>query len=99
MVFSISDGTFAPLFDALDVVAGVPAHTPTPPSFEELGLRHGLMIYDVDVPGPRSPHDLSVVGLSDPAHLYLDGRHQATLEHDPVRAVVRIRSDDVHTPT
>ncbi|WP_306874090.1 glycoside hydrolase family 35 protein [Streptosporangium brasiliense] len=55
---------------------------PVPPTFEELGLVHGLVRYRVDVPGPRQPYPLTVDGLHDRAHVYVDGVRVATLSRD-----------------
>ncbi|MFE7131391.1 beta-galactosidase [Streptomyces sp. NPDC057638] len=47
--------------------------TPTPPTFEELGVDRGVVRYRVSVPGPRQPYPLRVVGLRDRAVVQVDG--------------------------
>ncbi|MFI6319121.1 beta-galactosidase family protein [Nonomuraea sp. NPDC050556] len=63
---------------------------PTPPTFEELGLEHGLVLYGTRVPGPRQPYKLTVDGLHDRAHLFVDGELTAVLERDVEAPVVEI---------
>jgi beta-galactosidase len=70
------------LFDALDALAGPEADGPLPPPFEDLGVGHGLVLYSGRVPGPRQPYPLSVQGLADRAHVYIDGAFAAVLERD-----------------
>jgi beta-galactosidase len=70
------------LFDVLDLLAEGEVAAPVPPSFEELGLAHGLVLYRTRVPGPRRAQPLSVHGLADRAHVYLDGEQVAVLERD-----------------
>jgi beta-galactosidase len=70
------------LFDVLDALAGPEVRAPLPPSFEELGLAHGLVLYTGRIPGPRQPYPLSVHGLADRAHVYVDGVHSGVLERD-----------------
>lgn len=70
------------LFDALDLLAGEVVRAPVPPSFEDLGLAHGLVLYRTRVPGPRRAYPLVPHGLRDRAHIYLDGVQVAVLERD-----------------
>ncbi|MEU5868871.1 beta-galactosidase family protein [Nonomuraea sp. NPDC047529] len=72
------------LFDALpqDVVRSA-----RPPTFEELGLAHGLVLYRATVHGPRRPYELHVDGLADRAHLFVDGEPVAVLERDRLTGV------------
>lgn len=70
------------LFDALDALAGPETDGPLPPSFEDLDIGHGLVLYSGRVPGPRQPYPLSVQGLADRAHVYVDGAFAAVLERD-----------------
>ncbi|MEU0085924.1 beta-galactosidase [Streptomyces sp. NPDC006274] len=70
------------LFDALDALAGPETDGPLPPSFEDLDIGHGLVLYSGRVPGPRQPYPLSVQGLADRAHVYVDGTFAAVLERD-----------------
>ncbi len=75
------------LFDALDDVAGPEAEAPLPPSFEDLGIGQGLVLYTGRVPGPRQPYPLSVQGLADRAHVYVDGAPAGVLERDATEVV------------
>ncbi|MEV4415603.1 beta-galactosidase family protein [Catellatospora sp. NPDC049609] len=61
------------LFDVLDVVSPKPVRAAMPPSFEELGLVHGLTLYRTELSGPRRAQPLTVDGLADRAHLFVDG--------------------------
>ncbi|WP_269853066.1 glycoside hydrolase family 35 protein [Streptomyces sp. RPT161] len=70
------------LFDLLDAIATPAVHSPVPPSFEDLGLAHGLAHYEAHVPGPRTEYPLVLEGLADRAHVYLDGQPLAVLERD-----------------
>ncbi|WP_370466650.1 beta-galactosidase family protein [Streptacidiphilus sp. PB12-B1b] len=71
-----------PLADAVRSLSTGTVHAPVPPSFEEMGLEHGLALYRTRVPGPRRAHPLTVQGLADRAHVHLDGRLLAVLERD-----------------
>ncbi|MFF8319550.1 beta-galactosidase [Streptomyces bobili] len=71
-----------PLFDALDSLAGPEAEAPLPPSFEDLGIGQGLVLYTGRIPGPRQAYPLSVQGLADRAHVYVDGAFAGVLERD-----------------
>ncbi|MEU7032282.1 beta-galactosidase family protein [Streptomyces sp. NPDC046237] len=64
---------WAPLGEVLEVLGDEEAHTPMPPTFEELGVDRGLVRYRLEVPGPRQPYPLSVTGLRDRAVVYVDG--------------------------
>ncbi|KAF4409389.1 MULTISPECIES: beta-galactosidase family protein [Streptomyces] len=75
------------LLDALDEVAGAAVWAPQPPSFEELGIGHGLVLYTSRIPGPRGPYPLTLQGLADRAHVFLDGRPAGVLERDATEAV------------
>ncbi|NUW46097.1 glycoside hydrolase family 35 protein [Nonomuraea rhodomycinica] len=72
----------AALLPALTSLAEPPAVFPTPPAFEDLGLDHGLVLYRVEVPGPRGSYPLIVDGLHDRAHVYVDGVHVAALDRE-----------------
>ncbi|MFI6812845.1 beta-galactosidase family protein [Nonomuraea sp. NPDC050328] len=63
---------------------------PAPPSFEQLGLTHGLVAYRTEIPGPRQPYRLSVDGLHDRAHLFVDGELRAVLERDAEQPEVTV---------
>lgn len=67
---------------ALPALTTGPVGAPVPPSFEELGLEHGLVRYRTTVPGPRRAHPLTVAGLADRAHVSVDGQPLGTLERD-----------------
>ncbi|NUR92178.1 MAG: beta-galactosidase, partial [Nonomuraea sp.] len=73
------------LRDALPKLAEV--ESPVPPTFEELGLEHGLVLYRTAIPGPRRPYPLSVRGLRDRAHVFVDGELAGVLERDVPGAV------------
>ncbi|MFJ3160114.1 glycoside hydrolase family 35 protein [Streptomyces kanasensis] len=75
------------LLDVLDVMAAAPVAAPEPPSFEELGVAHGLVLYETRVPGPRGPYPLSVHGLADRAHVLVDGRPAGVLERDATESL------------
>lgn len=64
---------WAPLGEVLEVLGDEEAHTPMPPTFDELGVDRGLVRYRLEVPGPRQPYPLSVTGLRDRAVVYVDG--------------------------
>nr|WP_055501180.1 beta-galactosidase family protein [Nonomuraea pusilla] len=71
-----------PLRQAMDVLARPEVVSPVPPTFEELGLEHGLVLYRTTVPGPREPHPLTLREVRDRAHVYVDGRLAAVVERD-----------------
>ncbi|MFC4910100.1 glycoside hydrolase family 35 protein [Actinomadura gamaensis] len=64
----------------LDVPAASVVETAEPPTFEEMGLHHGLALYRTEIPGPRQAYDLHLDGLADRAHVYVDGSLAAVLE-------------------
>lgn len=75
-------GDFVPLDASFDHLATVHASSPHPPTFEELGVDHGLVRYAATILGPRRTHDLAVEGLADRAHVFVDGRFVTVLERD-----------------
>ncbi|MFD5875924.1 beta-galactosidase family protein [Streptomyces sp. NPDC060322] len=81
------------LFDVLDVLAGEEVRAAEPPSFEDLGIAHGLVLYTSGIPGPRGPYPLSVQGLADRAHVYVDGEPVGVLERDGAESVDGVRVD------
>lgn len=83
----------AALFGLLDVLAGERVTAPTPPSFEELGIAHGLVLYTSAIPGPRGPYPLSVQGLADRAHVYVDGEPVGVIERGGTASVEGVRVD------
>ncbi|MFI6923844.1 beta-galactosidase family protein [Nonomuraea spiralis] len=70
------------LREALEAVAGPEVSAPVPPSFEELGLEHGLVLYRGEVPGPRGAYRLRLPGLRDRAHVLVDGVLAGVFERD-----------------
>ncbi|GAA1372961.1 glycoside hydrolase family 35 protein [Streptomyces beijiangensis] len=73
------------LFDVLDGpdhLATPTVASPVPLTFEELGIEHGLVLYGTDIPGPRKAYPLSVQGLADRAHVFVDGELRGVIERD-----------------
>ncbi|MEC4020681.1 glycoside hydrolase family 35 protein [Streptomyces sp. H27-D2] len=70
---------WAPLPDVLETLGGREVTAAVPPTFEELGVDRGVVRYRLDIPGPRQPYPLSVVGLRDRAVAYVDGVRTAVL--------------------
>lgn len=57
--------------------------SPFPPTFEDLGLTHGIVRYRSRLAGPvADEHDLTLPGLADRAHVYVDGELRAIVERD-----------------
>ncbi|GHH43342.1 glycoside hydrolase family 35 protein [Streptomyces candidus] len=81
------------LFDVWDALAGKPVCSPHPPSFEELGIGQGLVRYASRIPGPRGPYPLSVQGLADRAHVFVDGEPRGVLERDGADRVEGVAVD------
>ncbi|WP_329465737.1 glycoside hydrolase family 35 protein [Streptomyces sp. NBC_01431] len=71
---------WAPLAGVLDVLGGEESESPLPATFEELDVDRGLVRYRVDVPGPRQPYPLGVLGLRDLATVYVDGERAGVLD-------------------
>ncbi|WP_405012001.1 glycoside hydrolase family 35 protein [Kitasatospora sp. NBC_01539] len=69
-----------PLTERAALPFGPAVASPVPPTFEELGLEHGLVRYTAELPGPRPPLPLTVEGLRDRATLRVDGGRAAELE-------------------
>ncbi|MFE9371508.1 beta-galactosidase family protein [Streptomyces sp. NPDC006711] len=81
------EGTFAArwegwasLGDVMDTLGGEESESPVPPTFEELDVDRGLVRYRLDVPGPRQPYPLGVLGLRDVATVYVDGVRAGVLD-------------------
>ncbi|MGW5526397.1 glycoside hydrolase family 35 protein [Streptomyces xanthochromogenes] len=74
-----ADG-WASLPEVLDVLGGEECERPVPPTFEEMGVDRGVVRYRVDVPGPRQPYPLGVLGLRDLATVYVDGVRAGVLD-------------------
>jgi len=53
-----------------------------PPSFEELGIASGLVLYSANPRLPRGESTISVSGLHDRAQVFVDGVLRGTLDHD-----------------
>lgn len=72
-------------------VAYVPqGSAPVPPTFEELGLDHGLVRYSTSIPGPREPQELRLEGLRDRAHVRVDGELRAIIDRTGVPTVADV---------
>lgn len=69
--------------DLLDALAGLGdplgPESAAPPSFEDLGVDAGLVVYEADVLLPDRPVDLVFDGVADRALVFLDGALQATI--------------------
>ncbi|MER0445043.1 beta-galactosidase family protein [Streptomyces sp. Edi4] len=81
------EGTFAArwegwasLGDVMGTLGGEESESPVPPTFEELDVDRGLVRYRLDVPGPRQPYPLGVLGLRDVATVYVDGVRAGVLD-------------------
>lgn len=68
----------------LEALGSVPpaAARPTPPSFEELGLASGLVLYSATPVLPRGENTVTVSGLHDRAQVFVDGVPVGILEAD-----------------
>ncbi|MEU9856083.1 beta-galactosidase family protein [Streptomyces sp. NPDC047974] len=62
-----------PLRESWTSLAQPPRRTPHPPTFEELGIAHGLVRHRTRIPGPRPSRPLTLPGLADRAHVYAGG--------------------------
>ncbi|MEU7408099.1 beta-galactosidase family protein [Streptomyces sp. NPDC042638] len=76
---------WAPLPAVLEALGGPETVTAVPPTFEELGVTRGLVRYEVGVPGPRRPYQLTVRGLRDLAVVYVDGERAGVLTEEEPR--------------
>jgi beta-galactosidase len=63
-----------------DTITAGPVCAATPPTFEDLHLTHGLVLYRTNIPAPRDPAPLAIDGLADRAHLFIDGDFRAVLD-------------------
>jgi beta-galactosidase len=84
-----------PLIDALEKIALEAPSSPWPRTFEELGLTHGLALYRTTLPGPRAAYPLTIDGLGDRAHVYVDGELVATLDDDTPSVDVAVPGEAV----
>ena len=65
-----------------DVMADLPrVESPMPPSFEELGLGQGLVLYRCALPGPRTGYPLKIM-VADRAHLFIEGAFVGVLDEN-----------------
>lgn len=70
----------AALSTVLDTLGGKETESLHPPTFEQLGVDRGLVVYDLDVPAPRQPYPLRLNGLRDRATVYVDGVKQSEVD-------------------
>jgi len=70
------------LEQVLDTATRTETATPMPPTFEELGVVHGIVRYTAAVPGPRKAYPLVVDGLADRAQVRVGGVVLGVLERD-----------------
>ncbi|WP_280698231.1 beta-galactosidase [Kitasatospora sp. GP82] len=78
------------LGESAPIPFAAPVESAVPPSFEELGLEHGLVRYTFRVPGPRPELQLTVEGLHDRATLLVDGERVAELERGVAQDGIRV---------
>ncbi len=76
-----------PVSDQAPRYDGPRAHHPFPPTFDELGVTHGLVSYRFQIPGPRAAQPLTVDGLHDRAHVTINGEPAGILERDGVTSL------------
>lgn len=79
-----------------DVLGGLssPVRRPAPAPMEELGQSFGLIHYRTEVTGPRPEAALTVVGLADRAHVFVDGVLRGVLDRNgPTSLPVAIPAD------
>jgi beta-galactosidase len=77
-----------PLLACLDALTRGTVESAAPQSFEELGHDYGLAVYRTRVAGPRTAAEpLSVEGLRDRAHVFVDGAPLGVLERDGLDAL------------
>jgi len=84
----LMDDVTAPLTHSADVVYELLGEHIVPPTFEELGIDHGLVTYEVSVPGPRAPLPLELIELRDRAQVRVDGALVATVDRTGDRVVL-----------
>ena len=69
----------------LDVMAGMPSvESPTPPTFEELGLHHGLALYRFSLAAPRQGYPLKIT--AERAQVFGEGEDVGVLVESMGRA-------------
>ncbi|KJK57913.1 glycoside hydrolase family 35 protein [Saccharothrix sp. ST-888] len=79
-----------PLTGRAAIPFGAPVESAVPPSFEELGIEHGLVRYSFRTPAPRPELPLTVEGLHDRAVLLVDGERVAELARGVAQEPVRV---------
>ena len=70
------------LRDTFETISTDATEWPYPPTFEELGITHGLVRYRAHLTGPREEYTLTLRELADRAHVYLDGELIGIVERD-----------------
>ncbi|MEU3497692.1 beta-galactosidase [Kitasatospora cineracea] len=81
------------LLDCLDVLSTGTVRSAVPPTFEELGISHGLAVHTTRVSGPRDEPGmpLRAPGLRDRAHVFLDRQPLGVLERDTAEELPELR--------
>lgn len=64
----------AELLENLDVLSAAVSESAAPLSMEELGQDFGFILYETTLRGPMGEMELTIEGLHDRAHLFLDGK-------------------------
>lgn len=72
------------LHDYLETIAheGSTVSAGHPLTFEELGISHGIVRYETNIPGPRRAYPLTIDRLNDRAHLVIDGTSHHVFERN-----------------
>ncbi len=73
---------YAPLIDNFKAMANRRVESPAPLSMEEIGQDFGFIMYSVDVAGPIDESKLTLLGLHDRAHIYVNGELKGIKERD-----------------
>lgn len=73
--------------------AGEPVRAAAPPTFEELGLDAGLVLYESRPIVPRGGATLTIRGLRDRALVFVDGRRVAVLDAEQAAVGVPLPGD------
>ncbi|MEV6550809.1 beta-galactosidase family protein [Streptomyces sp. NPDC051597] len=68
--------------DVLEALGTAEEVYAVPPTFEELDVDRGVVRYRFEVPGPRQPYPLRVLGLRDRAVVLVDGVRAGVLTED-----------------
>ncbi|AKU15289.1 glycoside hydrolase family 35 protein [Luteipulveratus mongoliensis] len=67
---------------AWDTIATGGHRSPHPPTYEELGISHGLVRYRAHLRGPRQAYPLTLPGVADRAHVYAGGELLGIVNRD-----------------